>query len=425
MLNNTRKLILVIFIGIFSFPVFGQNNSSSPFSMFGIGDLYSGLYGRSAAMGGVSTPLISSFQLNPSNPASYSALSPNTFIYEFGLAADYYTIKSYDKSFSKFDANIRSIAMGFPVTKRWKAGFGLVPVSSIGYSIQQEQYFEPDSTRIINTYDGEGGVHSVYLNNSIEIVKSLSLGIKMTYLFGSLDLLRNMYTYNTESTSIMADSEKSKFRAFSFGFGTHYHKSFDKIFLNVGAYYNLNTNLNGKKEKFTTNTISKVATGNYFTDTLIVDSVPQEGKIVIPQSICIGASVIFDQKLEVAVDFQKDTWSKSTFFGENRNLSDNQRFSLGLEYTPDYLSPKFYKVIRYRAGFNYIQSYLTYEGVQLRQTGGSIGAGLPLRSGGIINLAILYNHREVPGNDILKENYIQFNINFSLRSNWFFKPRFD
>jgi hypothetical protein len=255
-------------------------------------------------------------------------------------------------------------------------------------------------------------------------MKTLSLGVKMTYLFGSLDLIRSVSSYNPGSVTILSDSEKSRFNAFSFGFGAHYHKSFDKIFLNVGAFYNLSTDLDGKKDKFTTTSVSKIPAGTYFVDTLVY-GIQQEGTINIPQSMAIGASVILDQKLELAVDFQKDTWSKSTFFGENKNLSDNQRFSFGLEYTPDFGSPKYIKVIKYRAGFTYIESYLTYEGVQLRQTGGTMGVGLPLRSGGIINVGLQYNHREIPGNDILKENYLQLNLNFSLRSNWFFKRHFD
>ncbi len=424
MLNKTKKVILVFCLGLLSYTSFGQNNTNSPYSMFGIGDLFNNSYGRSASMGGVSTPLISIYHLNPSNPASYVSVMPGTFIFEVGLAANYYMLKEPDKSFTKFDANIRYLAIGFPVTKWWKSGIGLSPVSSIGYEIQQDFTILPDTTRTVNTYKGEGGVNSLYFDNSFQLLKSLSLGIKIAYLFGSLDRIRAVDSYNTSSTTFVNESNRAVFDAFSFGLGAHYHKLMNEnLFLNVGATYNFNTDLSADYENLTTLTIAK-SNGSFFIDT-ISSGILEQGAIQIPQRFAFGTSILFKQKLELAFDYQKDNWSDSKFFGENQNLSNNQRFSFGLEYTPDYGSPKYFKLIRYRAGFNYIKSYLMIEDTQIKQTGGTLGIGLPIKSGAFINFAVLYNHREAPGIDLLQENYFQFNLNVSFRANWFLKRHFD
>ena len=133
---------------------------------------------------------------------------------------------------------------------------------------------------------------------------------------------------------------------------------------------------------------------------------------------------MLNQKVELAFDYELKKWSKSKFFGKKQELSDNQKLAFGVEYTPDYSSTKYFKLIRYRAGLNMTDSYLTIDGKQLRQIGGSIGFALPLRSGAFINLSASYNKREVPGLDVLKEDFFQFHLNLSMKSSWFIKRKF-
>ena len=48
--------------------------TSSPYSMFGIGEIVTGLYGSNSAMGGVSTGMRSTWLLNTENPAGLTGL---------------------------------------------------------------------------------------------------------------------------------------------------------------------------------------------------------------------------------------------------------------------------------------------------------------------------------------------------------------
>ena len=45
-------------------------------------------------------------------------------------------------------------------------------------------------------------------------------------------------------------------------------------------------------------------------------------------------------------------------------------------------------------------------------------------SGAFINLSASYNKREVPGLDVLKEDFFQFHLNLSMKSSWFIKRKF-
>jgi len=426
MLKNFKKAIFAIIIGALPIIGHGQNSSSSPFSMFGVGDLSSEGFGRNRAMGGVASPLLSSFHLNPSNPASYIGLMPSTFIFEFGINGNYYMLKTPQESYKKFDGTISYVAIGFPIAKWWKSGIGLRPLSNIGYDITLTEELSLSNSITEQHYLGEGGLNSFYLDNSFRISKPLSLGVKIAYTFGSLDRTRRVITYPTEASFFKTqvnEENNAVFDAVSFGFGAHFHKLINENFmLNIGATYNLKTELEGTLEQFTALDIIK-ANGNSYRDTL-VNEVVNQGALILPRSYSIGASVLLKQKLEVAVDYKVDKWSESKSFGQNLDLSDNQRFSVGLEYTPDYSSTKYFKLIRYRAGFNMTNSYLTLNGKQLEQIGGSIGFALPLRSGTFINLSTSYSKRSVPGEDILTEDFFQFHLNLSMKSSWFVKRKF-
>ena len=426
MLKKYKRVIFTVVIGILPILSNAQNNSSSPFSMFGVGDLATEGFGRNLAMGGVATPLVSAFQLNPSNPASYYALMPNSFVFEFGLSSNYYILKTPVEENTKLDGSVNYIAAGFPISKWWKAGIGLRPISNIGYDITVAEDLDFENNSLVDNYTGEGGINSFYFDNSFRIAKPLSIGIKIAYMFGTLDRTRRVTTdvnENSLSASTFTDQNKSVFDAVSIGFGAHFHKSINEnLLLNLGATYNLKTELDGSQERFSSLVVYKNG-GQLPTDTLINEIVNQ-GVLEIPRSYSIGASVLLKQKLELAVDYKIDKWSDSKSFNQELNLSDNQRVSAGLEFIPDHSSTKYLKLIRYRAGFNYTNSYISLNEKQLRQIGGSLGFAFPLRSGAFLNLSASYNKRSIPGEDILTENQFQFHFNLSMRANWFVKKKF-
>ena len=154
----------------------------------------------------------------------------------------------------------------------------------------------------------------------------------------------------------------------------------------------------------------------------IVDETVNVGVLQIPQSYSFGASVLYDKKLEVGVDYSKDMWSESKYFDQDKNFADAEKFAFGVEYTPDYTSLKFLKTMRYRLGSNFSKSYLVYEGEQLRTYGFSFGIGLPIKkSASVMNFAFSYRKRYIPSIDVLSEHYYAFQFNMSLHAIWFKK----
>jgi len=430
MLKKIKILIIVAVISCSSGLLFAQNSTSSPYSMFGVGDISNDGFGRNMGMGGVSSSLISNTNLNPSNPASYALLQPYSFIFEVGLSGTYYKLKTNQGEHVRNDANIKYIAAGFPITKWWKAGFGLRPVTDIGYNIEQYYQLPLDSNQLSNWYKGEGGVNSFYFDNSINIFKQFSVGIKAAYMFGTINRSSSITSENDNSTNILSVENKRIFDAFSFQFGLHLHQKLsEKLHLNIGATYGLNTKLSADYEKLVTSETTKYypntrTESGIFVDTIFSGLVNQ-GSLNIPASYGLGTSLIINQKLEIAADYQVEKWSNTEFFGEIQNFKDNERLSIGVEYTPEYNGIKYSQVIRYRAGFNKTNSYLLVDDKQLKQIGGSIGFGFPLRGGSLVNIAFMYNKRTIDGNNSLSENFFQLHLNFSLQSSMFYRYKFE
>ena len=424
MLNRYKKIAALTIALLTGLNVFGQN-TTSPFSMYGIGDISNSGFARNLSMGGLISPLYSPYHLNPGNPASYSVLGPNSFIFDIGATAKYLKLKTPETNFDNFNANFSYIAIGFPITKWWKAGAGLLPLSNIGYSIQQTVVMDYDDSEVTNTYTGEGGITNFYFDNSFKILKSLSLGLKLSYSFGPLIYSRVSASINTASSSYIIRKDKANISSFNYKTGIHFHRKLsDKLFLNIGATYGIKSELKATDKLFLINSVTR-KTGNSLIDTLRDETI-HTGFLELPQSFSAGASVLIKRKLELGIDYSRADWSKSKYFGEEQKLADMEKFMFGTEYTPDYTATSYAKTIRYRLGANYTKSYLVYQASQLESYEITAGIGLPVkRTPSIINFALSYQKRSAPDIENLSENYFSFQFNMSLHALWFQKRKYE
>jgi len=419
-MQKVYKRVFTVAISLFMAALTYGQGSTSPFSMYGIGNLRYEGFARNRAMGGLSAPLYSPYHLNPSNPASYSALVQNSFIFEIGITGSYQVLETPDRKFEDVNFNVSYLSIGFPVAKWWHMGLGLIPMSSIGYDIQHLEETDTDDQTLVTTYSGEGGISNFYFDNSFSILKSLSVGVKISYLFGPLIYKSASISQNENSVSRVERTDKANVSAFSYKTGIHYHRKLnERLFLNIGATYGFNTDLSADNHTTITNIITKVNT--ILGDTLL-DITQDIGVLEIPQSYSIGSSLKINNKLEFGADYYISYWSQSQFFDKDYTFADYSKIAFGAEYTPDIMSNNYINLIRYRIGANLSNSYLVYEGVQLKSYEISFGVGLPVkRSPTLINFALSYQRNYIPGIDIVAENYFMFQLNLSLQDIWFKK----
>ena len=120
-----------LLIIVFSFSVLSAQ-VNSPYSRYGLGNIFPATFGAANGMAGVSAAYFTPTNINYLNPASYSEL--NFAIFEVGAAGNVLSLETATEKFTSGDGNLSYLAFGFPLFKqlrRHKFGlsFGLIPYS--------------------------------------------------------------------------------------------------------------------------------------------------------------------------------------------------------------------------------------------------------------------------------------------------------
>ena len=383
-------------------------------------------------MGGTSFGIRSSGYVNHSNPASYTSFDTTSFVFEGGVYTQSSTLKTVSASQKSNYSSIGSVLFGFPISKRIKASFGLIPFSSVGYKIGENKTLTiyPDSiTHVNNIYDGSGGINKAYIGFGYYVTNNLSIGVNADYLFGTIrrnstsnypDLLyANSYR---QTTSI-------KFSDFNFNFGLQYVANFKKNqHLTLGFVYTPAMNI-----KASSDTVANMVSSSDPETIMypISQSSSPKGKIGMPKSIGGGFALEKDDKWLIAADVYWQNWAKLNMFGKEDSLKNSLRASLGVQITPnatDYNN--YFKRVKYRFGVAYSKSYLQLRGRQLSDFGISFGAGFPVRksqtdiSKGMVNVGIEIGQRGTTDLSLIKEDYIRFTLSMSIYDFWFRKQKY-
>ncbi len=209
---------------LFCQEAFSQNSSTSPYSRYGIGDLLFSGFAKNLGMGGIGQGLNQGLYLNPINPASYSSLWLTT--YDAGIQLSTVELATKQLSQNVNTAALGYFAFGFPVkTQKWGMGFGLLPYSNVGYSVEEyksENLLIPEN----HTFNGSGGLNQFYVTNGFSLAKNFSAGLTASYLFGVINQDRRVEFFDASyfNTNI---SNASSLGWFHFNLGLQY--TFDSL----------------------------------------------------------------------------------------------------------------------------------------------------------------------------------------------------
>jgi len=401
-----------------------NNNTTSPFSRYGLGDLNHYGYGRSTAMGGASLGSRHSIQINSANPASYNANDSLSFIFDFGLDGTFSKYKSNTGAMKANDVNFRYFSLNWPVTKWLGMGMGVQPFSDMGYEVA----FSEDLAgvgKVYHSYQGEGSTSKAFFGTSFSPFKGLSLGANLNYIFGRLNQNTGI-SFDDASLFYISKTEGTRLRDFTLTYGLQYDLKLKKDqFLTLGLTFEKQSDITVLHRVFAFKSIT-VGT-SALTDTL--ENVPEsKDHIKLPTTFGVGLSYNKINKLEINADYYYAAWSKSTFFGQTNDLiTDQKRISVGFEYIPEAMSIRSYlKRVKYRAGFHYENSYLKLNNHQINETGISFGAGFPFpKSKSTANFAVEFGRQGTTDYNLVKNDYTKISLYLNLYDYWFVKHKFD
>lgn len=399
-----------------------QNNTNSPYTRYGYGVLADRSFGAGRAMGGIGYGLKSSRQVNPMNPASYSAVDSMTFIFDFGISGQLSWFDDGTNTQKNTNGNIEYIAMQFPISKRIAMSAGVLPYSFVGYDFSHVETISTET--YINNFNGKGGLNDIYAGLSIDIWKKrLSVGVNAGYLFGTVT---HTSTLSFSSSSALQVQKKQEIRVndLKLDFGLQYTHPFSKTeSFTLGLAFTPSNKLNNKVYNTLTEGTSGSTSAVQTIDTLT------NSAFDLPNSFGAGLSYVKQNKFTAGVDFRYETWEDARFEDKKDVFSNRYRVAGGVEFIPGYMDRSFFKRMRYRAGLYYGNSYqqVTVQRAGLdnagyKDYGASVGFGLPLIDNrSFLNLSFEYMRIKPQDRSMIDEQYFRVTVNYTFNEQWFFK----
>jgi len=405
-----------------------QVKISSPYSIYGLGNLYGVSSQITGALGGTSAAFSSPFFINPANPASYMALDSNSFVFDgaFNMRSGSLSTIELPTQKTRF-GSLSNMYVGFPVAKWWRSSLGIMPFSSVGYEIHDLQTQEGIG-RILNIYKGDGGLNKAYFGNAFSPIKNLSIGINVSYIFGNI----NKQTSITfpDSAAYLSTKVRSSARLNNLNFdaGLIYRVDLkDGKFMQFGLTYRPKQMVDGRAEKMAYTYVYNVSQDiENLVDTISYQA-GNDGTVTLPASMGAGFMIGVTTRWFAIADIDYQKWSDFRYLGSNPGMKDNLRISLGGQFRPSPINMgKYYERMNYRAGLRYEQTYLELGNTRINDLGISLGVGLPMgKSRSTLNIAVELGMKGTTNNDLIKENYMKITIGTALQERWFIKRRYN
>ena len=442
MLKRLEKILFISVFLLIGFSVFAQNGAYgaySPYSIYGVGEISKGGTAYTRSMGGVGIASRNKRFINVTNPAAVTARDTLSFMADFGLVQKNTLFSQNELRSAKNTFNIYDFVMSFPLWKSSAFMVGITPFSDVGYDFS---HVETDPDIIGNTgnitYDsyGAGSVYQIFLGAGATFWKRVSVGAEVIYYFGNIDKVVNMDYANTSYRSINSGNDIAV-RGVTGKFGLQYEqKVAGDISIVAGATYRLGTNLRGYSTTYSYANQSSVS------DTLDfkVDTLRNSG-IRFGDELGVGIAVKGGDRWCAEFNYTRSDWTRSGMNSAagfavkgkmNFTPAVSQSFRAGFEIVPNRNDIRYYlRRCAYRAGVYYDQEYYKVNGDNIQTYGITLGVTLPVfRWYNGISIGVdfgqrAFNPRTISESNVVREQYVAFNIGFNIHDIWFQKPRYN
>lgn len=417
------KKFLIAFFCVAAHGLFAQNGTISPYSYFGIGDLRDNGTVENQMMGGISM-YGDSIHLNLTNPAAYSKLKLTA--YTAGLSHTEFRLKDWNEQQNISVTNLDYLAIGFPVANNVGVGFGLMPYSSVGYSLRNETT-TGSGANVINVFTGEGGLNRVYASIGFEPIKNLSLGATVNFNFGTLNYERIQSVEDVQFGTL--DRRESRINGYDFNYAANYTPTInDKYTLYASVLVNTQGNLvSTNSERL--GSFSLVNGSEIEVIDVNLDATNlRHTELKIPTRTTVGLGFGENKKwfLGGEYSFQQFSDFQNAFLGlDNITYNDAATYSFGGYFVPDYRSlSSYFKRVTYRAGLRYDVTGMVVNNKEINNFGITFGLGLPLgNSFSNLNLGFELGRRGTTDANLVEESYLKINLGLSLNDRWFIKKK--
>ncbi|MFS4484157.1 hypothetical protein ACKGJY_14140 [Hyunsoonleella sp. 2307UL5-6] len=432
------KKLVVVFVAIFSVSSYAQEGTASPYSFYGIGSLKFKGTVENRSMGGLSI-IRDSIHMNLRNPATFTGSNLSMFNndsrpvkYAIGGSYTSTSLKSNSGTANVSSTTFDYLALNFPAGK-FGIAFGLMPYTAVGYKLETEN--EEGFTE--SRFNGEGGLNKAFLGFAYNITDNFSVGMNAQYNFGSIQNNAIEFRFDNDGTALLQQSRennRSDLSGLNFDFGVYYKSSISKsLELTTAFTFTPESNLTSQNQR----SIATIAIGNsgqeIVSNSIEVDLEAQDlskTDLVLPSRFSIGAGIGEPRKWFFGAEYESEqtqNFENILYQSATTNYENGSRFSLGGFFIPEYNSfSNYFKRLVYRAGMRFENTGLNIQNESIKEFGISFGVGIPVGDfGSNANLGLELGRRGTTNNNLIQENFINFQISLSLNDRWFQKRKYD
>jgi hypothetical protein len=412
-----RKIIVLTGFFVVLMGTVHAQNMSSPYSVYGVGEIQELQPDRSSGMANTAMSLISTpgFLINK-NPASLIGLERSLAQVDLGIVGKTVTFKGNvidgDNNKGK-DVTIKRISLSAKLNNHWASSVGFKPFSYVNYAFTSQKSIEGSTSTYTGAYDGNGGLHNVFWNNAFAVGKHLALGVRSNFIFGSINQTETLA--GGALSSVVVSQVTDYYTGFRFEGGAIYGNKISK---------NWKFSVGGKvttKNDLTSNKTLTVTEGN---STVEQNKELSDGKFTLPWQYDAGIALVNKGRSTFTVDYSYGNWNKINPSGSTWTLVNSERLSAGFQFSNQVqrfgmVAEKSY----FQAGIFTGRQYLQVKGQQIEEMGATIGYGSYLSRGLAYNVSLEGGRRGTTVNNLVRENYFQFTLSLSYREVLYSKGR--
>ena len=418
-----NKILILTFFLISSFS-FSQVGTGSPYSFIGFGETNFRGNHSNRAMGGLDV-YIDSIHPNINNPASYSTLKATT--YSIGLNYRKNNISNDSETQKITTSSIDYMGVSIP-TKKFRFGFGIIPVSSIGYLLNESNQSIAEN-QVINRFSGEGGLNRAFLNVGFRVLKSIHVGFSTNYSFGDILYEKNQLIKGIQNGSYL-ESELS-LSGISYKFALNSITKLNKVQIHSHFSFEPEGTLKSKNRQviYTQSVLTESTSVGEVVEPDLSSTGTDETIFKSPKSISFGSGIAIDKKWFFGG--QITNISNSSFVNNfinqpNIRYIDEKRVNFGGFFIPDYSSiTSYWKRIVYRFGYRTDKKGYLINNESINENVITFGFGLPMA--GVSNTNVTFELGKIgnKNNNLVEENYWTMRVGFSLNDIWFIKRKYN
>ncbi|TJY37689.1 hypothetical protein [Pontimicrobium aquaticum] len=431
-----RKLLCLIILAFFALNIHAQEGTTSPYSFYGIGSLKFKGTVENVSMGGLSI-YTDSIHVNLRNPASYAGSFQNSdgegqiIKFAVGGSSSNTTLKTNSASDKTNATTFDYLALSLPMG-RLGMSFGLMPYTSVGYkliSVKEENILD-------YRYNGEGGLNKAFLGIGYLISENLKIGIDASYNFGNIENSVVNFRYDDEGDPLLYHSKevnRSELSGINFNLGLSYTPMIsEKLQLTSSLSFSPKADLTSTNQR----NFATVVIGNTGQD-ITVNEIEADLEalnldktvLTLPTKTAFGLGLGEKRKWFLGAEYtflKTSEFSNEIFSFDNTTYENASTISVGGFFIPQYNSFSYWKRVVYRAGMRFENTGLNIQNESINEFGMSFGVGLPVgRMFNNVNIGLEVGQRGTIKQNLVKENFVNFQISLSFNDRWFQKRKFD